>query len=419
MTSFVYFAASLIAIAVSQDPLPGVEQVVPEPAMRIAPRAPHATVLKKVDASFYQKAKAEIAEMMESGKSKKECRDAAKEMKKQVEESVKAQQKVLDKMERGKQCTTRGQKAVNNAIASLGGAKDKVKAAEKALQKASKKKINFGDFSYDQLTEGKCGSFFNQQIWKTAKTAVTQATNTLNRAKINQKAAEKALENAKIEAAKLVRKCKCNTKKLLEKTRTDMNNKARAENTKAWRKAAHLQCVLDGKQNMNNCPVGTLPEVKPVKLEKSVEKACYQEWRSTGNYGVINAAGQKVKFTLYSLPEMKGWVKNDPNWKSRYIKVCKDEGMVPVGCNRVWSSYDCRGKQGANNCMGMPQGFSCNMLGGVRRATNFKGNLIGYFTNGEVYAGSYFYTTNGNPSTSQMYHPLCGKYGTTQSWPKD
>jgi len=420
MTSFVYLAASLIAIAVSQDPLPGVEQVVPEPAMRIAPRAPHATVLKKVDASFYQKAKAQIAEMMESGKSKKECSDAAKEMKKQVEESVKAQQKVLDKMERGKQCATRGQKAVNDAVASLGGAKDKVKAAEKALHKASKKKINFTNFHYDQLKEGKCGSFFNQQVWKTAKTAVTQATNTQNHARMNQKAAEKALANAKIEAARLVRKCKCNTKKLLKKTRTDMNNKARAENTKAWRQAAHLQCVLDGKQNMNNCPVGTLPEVKPVKLEESVEKACYQEWRSTGNYRVINAAGQNVKFTLYSLPEMKGWVNNDPNWKSRYIKVCKDEGMVPVGCGtRVsWPTYDCRATQRANNCMGLPQGFKCNAIDSARRITNFKGNLIGYYTNGEGYNSNYFYTTDGPPSTSQKYHPLCGKYGTTQGWPK-
>merc|ERR1712227_1130374 len=361
MTSFVYFAVSLIAIAVSQDQLPGVEQVVPETPLRIAPKAPHPTLLKKVDASFYQKAKAEIAEMME----------------------------------RGKQCATRGQKAVNDAAARLGRTEDKVKAAEKALQKARKKKINFGDFSYDKLTEGKCGSFFNQQVWKKAKEAVTQATNTLNSAKTSKKAAEKVLADAKIEAVKLVRKCKCNTKKLLEKTRTDMNNKARAENTKAWRKAAHLQCVLDGKQNMNNCPVGTLPEVKPVKLEKSVEKACYEEWQSTGSYRVLNAAGQKVKFTLYSLPLTKGWVKNDANSKSRYLKICKDEGMVPVGCNEYWKSYDCGGKQGRNNCMSLPQGFSCDAIRFARSVTKFKGNLIGYWTNGDIYSGSYFYTTNG------------------------
>merc|ERR1712196_699774 len=200
MTSFVYFAVSLIAIAVSQDQLPGVEQVVPETPLRIAPKAPHPTLLKKVDASFYQKAKAEIAEMMESGKSKKECRDAAKEMKKQVEESV----------------------------------------------------------------------------------------------------------------------------------------------------------------------------------------------------------------------------KNDANSKSRYLKICKDEGMVPVGCNEYWKSYDCGGKQGRNNCMSLPQGFSCDAIRFARSVTKFKGNLIGYWTNGDIYSGSYFYTTNGGvPTQDRSFHPLCAKYGTTSSHPKD
>jgi len=81
------------------------------------------------------------------------------------------------------------------------------------------------------------------------------------------------VDDAKAEAKKLVAKCKCETKKLLTETMEKMNKEAQDANTKAWNKAYHMECVLDGKTT-NNCNVPALPTVQPVPFADGVEDAC-------------------------------------------------------------------------------------------------------------------------------------------------
>jgi len=110
-------------------------------------------------------------------------------------------------------------------------------------------------------------------VWQNAKNKVNSAQSTYNTKSSEATAAAKAVDNAKAEAAKLVKKCKCDTKKNIEDALKTMNANAKAANTAAWNKAYHMQCVLDGKTT-NNCNVPTLPTVQPVPFGDGVEEAC-------------------------------------------------------------------------------------------------------------------------------------------------
>ena len=109
------------------------------------------------------------------------------------------------------------------------------------------------------------------------------ATTELNTANGAVAAAEKALTDAQDEAAKLVSKCRCSASKLLEKTVTEMNANAKVANTKAWKEAAHMLCVLDGIPE-DSCSVPTMPTVKAVEISDKVQEACDIELTVTNAY---------------------------------------------------------------------------------------------------------------------------------------
>lgn len=361
----------------------------------------------------FQQAQAFIDQQISKGKSDLQCRTLAKGMKKQVRDSVEGQQKILNKMPRGKKCNSAGSQGIARANRRLLGAKENAKQAKTALAKVRKKTINFGNFEYEQLSEGKCGSFFNQGIWKRAKAAVSSARNKKKNADMAVIAAKKSLQDAKIEAQRLVRKCKCAVKRNLDKALESMNRTARNTNMKAWRKSTHLMCILKGNKNLKRCRVSKLPTVKAVKLSKQVRFACItQTWKSTGSLRVKGPGNKTFKFTLVTLPKSKGWIAGSAASKKRYVKLCKARGLMPVGCGQ--SSYDCGHYQGRNNCVSLPTSFSCDAIGGATRVAKLKGNIIGYYTSGRKYSSSYFYTaggSNGYPKKNTAYQPLCAKYG--------
>jgi len=413
---FAFFAFAFLAIAVSQQHDMIVEDdIVPEAHLIADP------VKGDYEAAAFLAAQAEVADMMKKTKNKDKCKEEANEMKKQVEKSVKAQQITLNKMERGQQCETRGMKEVDHAVAKLTEIREHVKILTKKLETIRKTSVNFGNFQYDQLVEGQCGNFFSSRIWIKTKQEVTIATTKLTTAQTTEKTAVETLKKSKTTQKRLVTKCKCNTKKLLLKTVLEMNKNAHDENLKAWTKATHLLCVLEGKKDLKKCPVPALPVVKMVKLEKSVEHACAEVWQSTGSYRVMDPAGRQVKFNLYSLREVKGWKMRDSKWKDKYYELCKAQGLLPVGCGTAWSQYDCGKAQGRNKCISLPNQFSCYAANAARSATNFKGNLLTFATNGNSYNGGnpgYFYTTAGAADPNRLYHPLCGKYGTPNQHPE-
>jgi len=225
------------------------------------------------DYDVHTEAQQQINELMQSGKSDADCRKLAKSTADDVKKSVGEQQQALQKMGRGDQCNTEGSTLITAAEKRKSTAESDLKSKKTAHTTAKSKKFNFGDFSYNTLTEGQCGTFFNSAVWKSAKASVEAAKTAVNKVEGELSEATKNLVETKLTAVKMVEKCKCKVAKLHAKTVTDLNNAVLAANTKAWKLAAHLVCVLDHKTT-NQCTVPTLPTVKAVKLDAGVAGAC-------------------------------------------------------------------------------------------------------------------------------------------------
>merc|ERR1711998_515160 len=181
----------------------------------------------------------------------------------EVNDSVAASQKAVANMPNGDQCNNEGAHLIKKAEDDKKKADKSEKDALNKVNAAKSAKINFGDYVVSSLDGKSCGYFYNTQVWKNAKR------------KAEAQAAVKAVTTAKEEAKVLVNKCKCTSKKAIEKAIADFNAKSKAANTAAWKKSYHMICVLDAKP-ANKCTVPALPEVKPVPFGKGVKDSCVE-----------------------------------------------------------------------------------------------------------------------------------------------
>jgi len=210
------------------------------------------------------------------------CRQLASATRKEVKDNIKTLQTALDGMPKGKACESEGSAIIAKAEKSQKEAKLAATSADARLKKANAAQIDFGKFTMSQLVEGECKAFYRQNVFKKAKTALKKAKDGKKTADKGVKDAKKALSDAKKTVSAMVKKCKCKVKKGLAKEHEKMNANAKAANTKAWSKARHLECVLDG-TNPSSCKVSALPTVKAVKLGKDMDKVC-QEPLDTPKY---------------------------------------------------------------------------------------------------------------------------------------
>jgi len=241
----------------------------------------------------FEEAKQTVHQLLQDGGDDNSCRTLAKATEAEVTASVNAQQKIIDGMSKGESCDLEGQGLIDKAEKDLKSAQTAEGQAAGKVQKLKTQKINFGDFQFDQLTEGQCSSFFNQDVWKQAKADVAAAKKAYTQAQATTKAAKTAVENAKKEAKKLARECRCKAFTALEKAVKTANDKAKHANTKAWVKATHLRCVLDGK-DPSSCTVGSIPTVKMVKVSDEVANSCKTyTWDAKGK--ITGYAGCKSK----------------------------------------------------------------------------------------------------------------------------
>jgi len=360
-------AQSLPEVDVVQpfDQVPNVVQeefaLVDETNQRIFAIGNHHANAQTNQRNHHANAKKKVAAMLETGKDDNACRELAKATSDTVTADVATQQKTLDAMPTGSECADEGQDLITDAKEALRETEETKTAKTKALALVNSKKIDFGEFQYDQLAEGKCGSFFNQKVWKDAKAAVATATQELASAAAAVTPAKKAVETAEAAAANLVTECQCKAKTLIDKTLETMNAGAQSANTKAWNEGAHMLCFLDGKSE-DSCSVPALPVVKPVKLSDQVLGACY--YTKTWSDPKVTTGGKVQsgrKFTLFQMQTANFAVGESRNYESdKYAKVCTDAGLLPVGCGS--SPYDCaKDFQGGGKCISMPQSWSCNV----------------------------------------------------------
>merc|ERR1711871_219815 len=231
---------------------------------------PEDSLVQFVDEDW-EATKSEHMEMRKTT-SDKNCRKLADDTEQDVKDAVAAQQKVLDGMDKGQKCPSKGQAQVTATKTSLDNAKADKVAKDKAYNKARDATINFGNFKYSSLTEGQCAVFFQSQVWINAKAKVTSAKTAADKAAgaVNQADADhkKAIADAKA----AVNKCQCDVKALHRKTVNDMNASVKAQNDKTWKKAADVRCILDGTPQ-TKCKVTATPVVVATTLTAATQAA--------------------------------------------------------------------------------------------------------------------------------------------------
>jgi len=240
--------------------LPAEDAVVPEQAL-----------FEAVDADF-EATRTELEQLRKKGTSDKECRKLADATEDAVKASVKAQQDALDSIDKGEKCPSAHTSLVSAALKNLNKAKSDKKKADDAYAKAKKTKIDFGAFTYDQLTPGQCGSFFNQAVYKNVATSVKSAKAKVDMAAGSLTALQKAYDAAVADQKAAINKCHCDVKKLQKATLEKMNSDVKVANKKLYKKAADLRCLLDGTP-ASKCKVGAIPVVVPVKVTAATAAA--------------------------------------------------------------------------------------------------------------------------------------------------
>merc|ERR1711988_706008 len=242
------------------------------------------------DQESFAEAKARVKELMSEGKSDKDCRKLADEEESMIKKDVKNNKKILDALTDGSSCLTLGKKAVDTAKKDLDKAKKNKKDTASALTKAEAAPAKFATVAWSSLTPGQCSTFFNQQSYESATSAVSSAKKAKEKAAGALPVAQKAYDDAVKSAKKQKDECLCKTKKAHEKA-WSAYVKTEPSNKKAWDRAAHLKCVLDGTP-LSKCKVTACPKNSKPKLIKEAKNASCKA-ASSGSSGSGCVGGGK------------------------------------------------------------------------------------------------------------------------------
>merc|ERR1712216_913726 len=133
------------------------------------------------------------------------CTSNAHKAIKDVVHEVKNAQSILNKMDNGSRCASKGQSAINNAKASLQRKQAAVKQAQKELNKANNARVSVSvTFSSGNRN---CNVFTSSAAWQRARRNKNRKQNALTKAKQQVNDANKYL--AKMQAQAIRDQCKC------------------------------------------------------------------------------------------------------------------------------------------------------------------------------------------------------------------
>merc|ERR1711998_428593 len=161
------------------------------------------------DTDSFAAAEESVRSMMASGKTSDECKKLADASKKEVEDSVKKLQGVLDKLPDGSKCHDKGQDAVKSTKDAKTKADDDLKDANKKFEAAKSAPVDFGKRPYESLTEGDCATLFNSQNYKDAKSTFNSAKTKKEKAEGAAAEAKKAHDAAVQAAKEMKHECLC------------------------------------------------------------------------------------------------------------------------------------------------------------------------------------------------------------------
>merc|ERR1711871_1444434 len=276
----VMLVATLFAFAVSEiTPDTQLEEAVDSPAWLKA---------------AYAEAQESIDTLLQSGKKDSACRNLAKGSKKEITDGQRNTQNLVNRMDVGKNCHTAGLAAYQAAQRRETSARNAYHSANNACNRAKGARVQVGAKSLSQFKVG-CAAFLNDGKYIAAK---RHMTNTCNDA-IKKKAAYENSRKATASALKAHQKakvaCACRAQKNHKAAVKATNNFNSAANAKAWTKAHHMMCVLDGKP-ANKCAVPRVPRVTAPRMPSWVARTrcvtssplhCKKTTKGSNHAGVI------------------------------------------------------------------------------------------------------------------------------------
>jgi len=292
----------------------------------------------------YAEATEFVSSFEKSDKGDSACTKVADDAVNAIKTECSSQQKVVNTAAKAnKACCTNGRKAVCRSKMDLAAAQLKVNKCNKELNVLQQKKITFPSISLSSLN-GKCGSFYNAQVYKNARRKADQKKTECTKLTGALKDSKKVLRR-EVKAAALSRTtCSATYKRRLATAfRAAKKVCSSKANAKAFLRAAHMKCVLKGTK-ISKCKVGKAPKVintkqraltcaaitekticqaGPMKLIYNPSYGCTYESQA-GMYADPGHCGNKI--ALYG---MKNGGANSQYWKS--LRLSPDAFSCPPG----------------------------------------------------------------------------------------
>jgi len=218
----------------------------------------------------FSEASQAVEVMLQAGKSDSACRKLADDSKKEITNGQKNTQNLLNRMDVGKNCHKAGLSALNAAKKREGNAKKAADTASKNCNKAKNAKVQVGKKTLSQFKVG-CSAFLNDRAYTSAKGHMTRTCNDARKKKAAHADSKKATASAAKAHQKAKEQCACRAQKNHKAAVKTTSNFNSAANSKAWTKAHHMMCVLDGKA-ANKCKVPRVPRVTAPRMPSWVAK---------------------------------------------------------------------------------------------------------------------------------------------------
>ena len=112
-----------------------------------------------------------------------------------------------------------------------------------------------------------------------------------------------------------------------------------------------------------------------------------------------------LPFTLHLLQPATGFSDNSQG-TTRYIDICKENGLLPIGCGT--SLYNCDiHRYNGEPCLPMPESWDCNMMKNLKTNTGWNQNIVAIQS--DASESSHLFKPNGNPSENESLQPVCGQ----------
>merc|ERR1712093_425035 len=134
---------------------------------------------------------------------------------------------------------------VKAADASINNVYREVQNANSNLRKARRARVSW-NFSFESLSEGRCGAFYRHGNWQAAKKKVANRQRTLNQAKANLNSAKANLKVQIANAKKVRNTCRCNVQKNT-KNQLKIAKKLTAERQKTILREMMVKCLVSAR----------------------------------------------------------------------------------------------------------------------------------------------------------------------------